>query len=196
MEPFRIPDLSQPRYRVAAREIDGSDFYKSLCEKVPKAKALGHSNIKALIKEFNESITQYIMDNREGVELFESLGFIFIASCKTKNGNNIDFAKSKKYGVKVTHKNYETDGKLGKIFYTSYNAKYKMKDNNIWVFKPSRKFKRTVAKIYPEQCGMYMELTRNEKVSAMIEMMVKKFDKGKAFAIKKIEDYNEFDLND
>jgi hypothetical protein len=41
-----------------------------------------------------------------------------------------------------------------------------------------------------------MELTRNEKVSAMIEMMVKKFDKGKAFAIKKIEDYNEFDLND
>lgn len=196
METFRQPDLSQPRYRVESVQVDNKHFYKALCKKVPEAKALGLSKIKKVINEFNELIAQYIMENREGVELPESLGYMFIATCKAKPSENIDYHKSKLYGVKVTHKNWDTDGALGKIVYTNYNAKYKFKDSAMWGFKPARKFKRAVSKHYIENWKMYIELNRNEKISALIQRMVITKDRQREYAINTLKSYNEFDLND
>lgn len=195
METFRKPDLNQPRYRVETRQIDTVDFYKKLCEKVPKATALGISETRAIIKEFNELIAQYIMENREGVELPESLGYMFVATCKSKPKDNIDFHKSKLYGVKVSHKNWETDGALGKIVYTNYNSKYKFVDSAMWSFKPARKFKRAVSKYYTENWKMYMELNKNEKVSALIQRMVKDRDSRTEYVKEVLKNYNEFDFN-
>jgi hypothetical protein len=135
------------------------------------------------------------MENREGVELPESLGYMFIATCKSKPKDNIDYHKSRLHGVKVSHKNWETDGALGKIVYTNYNAKYKFKDSSIWGFKPARKFKRTVSKYYIENWKMYIELNKNEKVSALIQKMVKTRDARIKFAVDAMKTYNEFDFN-
>lgn len=195
METFRKPDLNQPRYRVEAKQADSVNFYKALCKKVPGATALGINKTRAIIKEFNELIAQYIMENREGVELPESLGYMFVATCKSKPKDNIDYHKSKLYGVKVSHKNWETDGALGKIVYTNYNSKYKFKDSSMWGFKPARKFKRAVSKYYIENWKMYMELNRNEKVSALIQQMVKTRDARIKFAVDAMKTYNEFDFN-
>lgn len=196
MEPFRKPDLNQPRYRAEAKQVDGKDFYTALCKKVPKADTLGHAEIRDIIKQFNEELTTYIMENREGIELPESLGYMFIASCKLKNGMGIDYHKSKLYGVKVSYKNWDTDGSTGKIIYTNYSAKYRFKDSAIWGFKPARKFKRAVSKHYTENWKMYIEINRNEKVSAFIDRMVKNKDRYQELVKKSIETYNEFDLND
>jgi len=183
METFSKVDLSLPRYRAERKEIDNIDFFKALCKKVPKANELGHANVRDLIKEFNETITEAVVENRDGVELLEGIGYL-------------DYAKSKKYGVKVLHKNWETDGKVGKIAYTNCKARYKIADHQVWAFKPCRKFKQIVSKAYLENWTKYIELNINEKVSALIERQVKTKERSKMFASKKLEGYNEFDLND
>ena len=83
METFEKVDLSLPRYRAKSHEVDDVNFFKALCKKVPKAKELGHSKVKKLIQAFNESITDVVIDNREGVELLEGIGYIFIIICKS-----------------------------------------------------------------------------------------------------------------
>lgn len=196
METFEKVDLSLPRYRAKTQEMDNIKFFKALCKKVPKAKELGHSKVKKLIKEFNESIADVVIENRDGVELLEGIGYIFILSCKVKGKENVDYAKSKKYGVKVLHKNWETDGKVGKIAYTNCKVKYKIKDSKVWMFKPCRKFKKAVSKAYLEDWTKYIELNRNEKVSALIDKQVKRKDYGKMINAVKLKTYNEFDLND
>lgn len=196
METFEKVDLSLPRYRPETKEMDDVKFFKALCKKVPKAKELGHSKIKMLIKSFNESIIDVVIDNREGVELLEGIGYVFILSCNIRHKQNIDYAKSKKYGVKVLHKNWETDGKVGKIAYTNCKVKYKIKDSKVWMFKPCRKFKRAVSKAYVEDWTKYIQLNRNEKVSALIDKQVRAKEYGKMINTAKLKLYNEFDLND
>lgn len=196
METFEKVDLSLPRYRAKSHEVDGKDFFKALCKKMPKAKELGHSKVKKLIKAFNESITDVVIENRDGVELLEGIGYIFILSCNIKVKENVDYAKSKKYGVKVLHKNWETEGKVGKIAYTNCKVKYKIKDSNVWLFRPCRRFKKAVSKAYVEDWTKYIELARNEKVSALIDRQVKQKEYGRKLTSQKLEGYNEFDLND
>lgn len=196
METFSKVDLSLPRYRAERKEIDNVDFFKALCKKVPKANELGHVNVRNLIKEFNETIAEAVVENRDGVELLEGIGYLFVLSCKVKNKENVDYAKSKKYGIKVLHKNWETDGKVGKIAYTNCKARYKIADHQVWAFKPCRKFKKIVSKAFLENWTKYIELNINEKVSALIERQVKTKERSKMFASKKLEGYNEFDLND
>lgn len=196
METFNNVDLSLPRYRAKGKEIDDNDFFNALCKKIPQAKELGHGNIKSLIKSFNESISDVVINNREGVELLEGIGYVFILSCKIKHKENVDYAKSKKYGVKVLHKNWETDGKVGKIAYTNCKVKYKIKDSNVWLFRPCRKFKKVVSKAYLEDWTKYIELGINEKVSALIDKYVRDKEYGKKINVVKLQTYNEFDLND
>lgn len=196
METFRKPDLNQPRYRAETKQVDGKDFYKALCKKIPGATALEHAKIRDIIKDFNELITKHVIESREGIELPESLGYMFVASCKPKNGPGIDYYKSKIYGVKVSHKNWDTDGSTGKMVYTNYNAKYKFKDSSIWTFKPARKFKRTLSKYYIDNWKMYIELNSRDKASAIIDRMMRRQERAKDYVKKNIETYNEFDLND
>ena len=57
-----------------------------------------------------------MIDKRDGVQLPETIGWLFIGTCEQSKKKNIDFAKSVKYGMIVSNKNWETDGKLAKIF--------------------------------------------------------------------------------
>jgi nucleoid DNA-binding protein len=196
METFNKVDLSLPRYRAERHEIDDIKFFKALCKKIPRVEELGHSNVRNLIKEFNETIAEAVVENRDGVELLEGIGYLFVLSCKVKNKENVDYAKSKKYGVKVLHKNWDTDGKVGKIAYTNCRARYKIADHQVWTFKPCRKFKQTVSKAFLENWTKYIEPGINEKISALIDRQIRTKDVGKMLAKKGLEDYNEFDLND
>jgi hypothetical protein len=195
MESFRIPDLNGPRYRKAQQEVCSDEFYKALCKKFPKVETLGRTVVAKYIKEFNELTTQAIIDNRDGVELLESLGNIFIANCRVPEKENVDYAKSKKYGVKVLHKNWDTEGRIGKIMYTNYGAKYRLKDSSMWIFKPCRKFSRESSKAFRLNWMNYMEITKNEKISALISRHVAKKDHLKKSTAEGIIEYNEFDLN-
>jgi hypothetical protein len=190
---FRKPDVKAPRFRQEAINIIDNEFFDRFKEKFSKYKSLSESDIRKIIKSFNETFWDNVIETRDGVQLPEGLGCIFIGTCETSKSNNIDFAKSKKYGVPVTNKNWETDGKLAKIFYTSYSSKYKFAFRECWSFIACRNFKRGVAKTYPDNWTMYVQVDPHKKLRKMYTA-ISLNQKRKKELSKQLDNYNEFDL--
>jgi hypothetical protein len=193
MKEFKKPDVKGPRYRPDAQNILTKKFFEDFKSKHPKYKHLENAELRVVIKKFNEALFQNVIDFRDGMQLPESIGWLFIGTCQTSKKTNIDFAKSNKYGVTVTNKNWETDGKLAKIFFTNYAPKHKMNNREFWKFVACRKFKRSVAKTYPENWNTYVVVEPNRKLKLTYQ---KSFLKELAIKNekKKLESYNEFDL--
>jgi hypothetical protein len=193
MKEFKKPDVKGPRYRPEIQSILTKKFFEDFKSKYSKYKHLDHADLRTIIKKFNESLFQNVIDFRDGMQLPESIGWLFIGTCQTSKKRNIDFAKSHKYGMTVVNKNWETDGKLAKIFFTNYAPKHKMKNREFWSFVACRKFKRTVAKTYPENWNTYLVIEPNRKLKLTYQ---KSFYKDLAIRNEKIqlESYNEFDL--
>jgi hypothetical protein len=190
---FRVPDVKAPRFRQEAVNVIDKEFFAKFREKHPKHKHITEAQIRELIKSFNETLWETVIETRDGVQLPEGLGMIFIATCQSSGGRNIDFAKSKKYGVAVSNNNWETDGKLAKIFYTSYASKYKFAFRECWSFTACRNFKRAVAKAYPENWTMYVQVDATKKLRKLYTAITLK-----NLSIKEqnaqLNTYNEFDL--
>lgn len=191
MEQFNKPDFTKPRYRPKRLEVDGKEFYKALIEKIPEAAKLSHIQIRDLIKQFNETVLQNIVEGREGVELPQGLGYIFVGSCKIKK-ECIDYGKSIKYGIRVTHKNWNTEGYASKIFYSNCSVKYKVQDNNLWIFKAARKLKKEVSKAFNENWNKYIHIDQNTKLSKYISVG-KQIEKRIKKTQEDLKTYNEFE---
>ncbi len=193
MKEFKSPDLTAPRYRPQVHTIMNKEFFESFKKKHPKYKDLDNVELRKIVKYFNNTLYQTVIDTRDGVQLPEQIGWLFIGTCQSPKKQNIDFVKSKKYGVAVTNKNWETDGKLAKIFFTSYALKHKMKNREFWSFVACREFKRAVAKAYPENWNMYLvvEPTRKIKLNSTRNYLASSAKKQETEGLKH---YNEFEL--
>ena len=193
MKEFKSPDLTAPRYRPEVHTIMNKEFFESFKKKHPKYKDLDNVELRKIVKYFNNTLYQTVIDTRDGVQLPEQIGWLFIGTCQSPKKQNIDFVKSKKYGVAVTNKNWETDGKLAKIFFTSYALKHKMKNREFWGFVACREFKRAVAKAYPENWNMYLvvEPTRKIKLNSTRNYLASSAKKQETEGLKH---YNEFEL--
>jgi hypothetical protein len=193
MKEFKSPDLTAPRYRPEVHTIMNKEFFESFKKKHPKYKDLDNVELRKIVKYFNNTLYQTVIDTRDGVQLPEQIGWLFIGTCQSPKKQNIDFVKSKKYGVAVTNKNWETDGKLAKIFFTSYALKHKMKNREFWGFVACREFKRAVAKAYPENWNMYLvvEPTRKIKLNSTRNYLASSAKQQEREGLKH---YNEFEL--
>ena len=165
MKEFKKPDLKAPRFRPEVYSVLNKEFFEKFKKKYTKYKQYSESTLREEIKSFNKTVYETVIDKRDGVQLPETIGWLFIGTCQQSKKKNIDFAKSHKYGITVTNNNFETDGKLAKIFFTSYAPKHKMKNREFWSFVACRDFKRAVQQRI---------VLNNEK--------------------KNLQDYNEFDL--
>jgi hypothetical protein len=193
MREFKKPDLTAPRYRPSVHTVMNKEFFESFKKKYPKYKHLENVEIRKIVKYFNNTLYQTVIDTRDGVLLPEQIGWLFIGTCQSPKKENIDFAKSNKYGVAVSNNNWETDGKLAKIFFTSHALKHKMKNREFWSFVACRDFKRSVAKTYPENWNIYVVVNPTEKLKLTYTKHVFHHainEKQK----KDLEHYNEFDL--
>jgi hypothetical protein len=193
MREFKMPDLKAPRFRPQVHNILNKKFFDSFRKKYPKYKEMKDFELRKIIKYFNNQVYQTVIDNRDGIQLPESIGWLFIGTCQQSKKVNVDFAKSKKYGVQVTNKNWESDGKLAKIFFTNYALKHKIKNREFWSFTACRDFKRAVAKSYPENWTTYVvvdatqRLKLNYQKAIYKDIALKKQDEG-------LKNYNDFDL--
>lgn len=193
MREFKKPNLNAPRYRPEVHSIMNKEFFDSFKKKYPKYKNLDNKELRKIIKTFNNSFYQKVIDTRDGVLLPEQIGWIFIGTCQSPKKENIDFAKSNKYGVAVSNKNWETDGKLAKIFFTNYALKHKMKNREFWSFVACRDFKRNVSKAYAENWNMYLVVEPNKKLKLnhARNVFINSLKEKQKEALKH---YNEFDL--
>ena len=164
---FKKPNLNAPRYREKVFSILNIETLKEFKEKYPAYKNIDNDKLKNIIKFFNEKIWQEVIQNRDGVELPYSLGYLFIGTCPAAKSVNTDYALSKKYGKVLQNKNWDTDGKVAKIFYTNYTTKYRFRNRELWQFTAVRQFKRAVAKTYPKKWTKYIIMSNNKKVAHM-----------------------------
>ena len=189
------PDLNAPRYRPKKLNLTNIDFYKKFIDSNPKYASMDISTFKSIISAFNGEIWKKVVEERDGVELPEQLGYIFIGTCPRKK-SNVDFSKSKKYGTVIQHQNWESDQYAAKIFYTNFETKYRFRHNEMWSFTGIRDFKRTVGQTYPQEWKKYVMVDNLVRVSRL-------FRKEKFKDIRKQEtqqiilngEYDEFNLD-
>tara|TARA_R100000353_G_scaffold51060_2_gene40555 strand:- start:11704 stop:12228 length:525 start_codon:yes stop_codon:yes gene_type:complete len=167
---FKKPDLNAPRYREKVFGLLNADLINEFKEKNPIYSKIDNSKFKKIIKLFNERVWNEVIENRDGIELPDSLGYLFIGTCPAAKSVNTDYALSKQYGKVLQNKNWETDGNVAKIFYTNYSTKYRFKNRELWQFVAVRQFKRTVAKTYPKKWKKYIQMSSKRKVAHMYKL--------------------------
>ena len=191
-KPYKKPDLNAPRYRPKKLNLTNSEFYKKFVEDNPKYDQLTLDQFKDVIKTFNGLIWKTVVDHRDGVELPEQLGYIFIGSCPRKK-SNVDFKKSEHYGTVLQTQNWESDQYVAKIFYTNFETKYRFKHHELWGFKGLRDFTRTVGQTYPKEWKKYVQVDNLMKISRLFRKeKFKDFKKNETSEL--LEDYDEFNF--
>jgi len=192
MREFKKPDVTAPRFRPAVYNVLNKEFFESFKKKYGKYKDLDNLDLKNIIKKFNYAVYNKVIDVRDGIQLPESIGWLFIGTCQQSKKQNVNYAKSLKYGVSVSNNNWETDGKLAKIFFTNYAPKHKIKNREFWGFTACRNFKRSVAKTYPENWNMYIVVDATKKLNLTYSNAVYKDRKNKEteLALKQYNDSN------
>jgi hypothetical protein len=167
MKDFNAPDLHAPRYRRPIVDVLNKEFYRSFRERFPEYAAISDKEIKNKIALINGHMWNIAIEERDGVELPNGLGYIFIGSCARKKGDNTDYKTSKQYQKQIQHKNWESDGFIAKIFYTNYEQKYRFKFHELWGFKGVRQFKRAVSKNYPLKWNYYVIVDNLLRISRL-----------------------------
>lgn len=194
MKEFKVPDLKAARYRSTALTFDNAKTHKEFQAKYPHHSDMESRTFSKIIKVFNGLIWRAVVENRDGVQLPESLGHLFIGTCPAPKKTNINFHASAQHGVAVQNRNWETDNKIAKIFYTNYYEKYRFANRELWTFQAVRQFKRTVAKEYPESYQRYVVMSPDLRISSLYRSILKK-----EYFLKKaeqqIEDYDEFKID-
>jgi hypothetical protein len=191
LKDYKVADKKAPRYRRRRLTILKYSFYSELKKAHPEFKQFSDKRIRSIIKDFNQAVWRSVISYRDGVELMEQLGYIFIGTCKRRQHHNTDYNTSKVTGKLVEHQNWESDQFLQKIFYTNYETKYGFKFHEMWGFKACRQFKLAAANNYPKEWKKYIVIENMRSVSKLFrkrlfKQLAKKSEK------KNLEGYDEF----
>jgi hypothetical protein len=191
---YKKPNLNGPRFRPKKLNLTNVDVYKNFIKQNPKYSSLTVNTFKNIIQLFNSKIWENAINLRDGVQLPEQLGYIFIGTCPKKKWDNTNYKKSEYYGVKVQNQNWESDQYTAKIFYTNFETKYRFKNHDLWGFTGVRDFKRTVAKRYPLEWKKYVMVDNKLKISRLFR--IEKFKQLKQEELGLLlENYDEFNLD-
>jgi hypothetical protein len=190
---YKEPDLNAPRFRPKKLNFTNTDFYNRFILENPKYAFLTLSQFKDIIKVYNGKMWKVAVAERDGIELPEQLGYIFIGSCPKKK-SNVDFKKSKDYGQILQSTNWESDDYLAKIFYTNFETKYRFKNHDLWSFVGLRDFKREVCKGYRADWKKYVMVDNLIKVSRIFRKEKEK-DLQKTETQDLLKNYDEFNLD-
>jgi hypothetical protein len=194
MKKFNKPDLNAPRFREKVHNVLDMKLYKEFVKKFPEHKSVSYDEFKELINTYNGLMWQGVIDNRNGVELPEGLGYVFMGSCTLdKKKKNVDFNKSAKYGVTTNHRNWDSDNYLMKIFFTNSKVKYNLPNKQLWAFSAVRDFKRKASETYKEQWTMYIVVDNIRRISNLFTK-TKQVEYMKKKDSEVSDDYNEFKI--
>jgi len=191
---FIVPDLKAPRHKVKRMTNLNTAFHERFIEKFPKHDTISIPSLKEIVTKFNENVWDHVVKNRDGAELPEGLGYLFVGTCPTPISENMDKHLSNKYGQRIEHRNFESDSFIAKIFYTNYANKYKFKMRELWGFKGCRSFTRSVAKEYPSNFKRYVQVDNFTQISRVYTKFTNR-DIAIKIAVKPTKEYNEFQID-
>jgi hypothetical protein len=191
---YKKPDLNAPRFRPKKLNLTNIEFYDRFINENPKYSGVDLDQFKNIIKTFNGMIWNTVINERDGIQLPEQLGYLFIGTCPKKKGENTDYNKSQYYGVKIQNQNWESDQYTAKIFYTNFETKYRFKNHDLWGFKGVRDFTRAVAKTYPKEWKKYVQVDNLLKISRLFRIEKEKHTQ-KDQTNELLKNYDEFNLD-
>jgi len=165
---------NSPRFRSTSIGLLNRTTFNKFKLKYPQFKDCEEEVLKSIVLEYNRSLWRAALENRDGVELPEGLGNIFIGSCKPAIKENRDHIVSEKLGQTVIRRNLNSDSYLAKIFYTNYETKYRFKYRNLWMFKGAREFTTTTSKVYKVDWPKYIVVENYKKISNFFKKTKKK----------------------
>jgi hypothetical protein len=155
-----------PRYKAPRFNMLSPTMVKQLSKK-EECLVKDPKKIREIIIAANKAIVDTVLDFRDGIELPDQLGHLFLGTCQPKVRKNVDFKTSMEYLKVIQHRNWESDNYLAKIFYTNYGTKYKFKFHDVWAFKGCRGFTKKVGEVYPENWKKYIQVDHTLKVSKL-----------------------------
>ena len=94
---FKKPDLKAPRFRFKRKAFLNKEVLQEFKEMFPMYKNIDNKILKKIIKKFNENLWDGVIEHRDGVELPNSLGYIFIGTCPPRKYLNTNY-ESKEFG--------------------------------------------------------------------------------------------------
>lgn len=166
---IKKPDIKGPRFRNKRISILTKNTLDQFKKKYPEYSDLDLKQFKEVVMTFNANLVKGVIDNRDGIELPEGIGFVFMASCPPAKKRNVDYQKSMQFGVPTVHKNWDSDNRLLKIFYTNHNTKYPFANKQVWSFRASKVFRKEASEAYKEDWAKYAMVSPTEKISARFD---------------------------
>lgn len=192
---YKKVDFTAPRYRPKVHQVLSQEMIKDFKKKYPQYSSRSYKELRDIIITFNGLIQDTVINTRDGVDLPESLGRLNVISCKFTGRNNTNHKYSAMHEQKLTHTNTHTDNLLAKILYTNYPNKYLFAYKKLWLFVGCRNFKRTVAKTFPENFKMYIELDPYQKLFNKKRNLGKSIDVEEKVFESDLAAYNEFKMD-
>ena len=191
---MRPPDRNAPRFRTKWECVNTPEFIRKFKEKYPQ---YAHYNGKVLMGFLNrhcDKITEAVATTREGVELPEGIGYLFVVmvTMPKRKETCVSWGKSLELGVIVHYSNHHTDGKMPKIMYSNCNTKYKFENRQLWGFTACRNFKQLVSSLAEEMYTIYTPLVSRKKIQETI-MKTKIKNQKEYDQNEDLKVYNEFE---
>lgn len=189
---FKKPNLKGPRFRKDEYHVFRKDLFDRFKEKYPQH-SITFDKFESTITNHSGKMWKEAIDSRDGILLPEGIGTVFVISTKITRKKNVNIQASVLANREILHRNWNTDGYVAKITFTSFlNRSFNTVDTGLWFFRGHRDFKRSVAKEYPKDWKKYI-VSRRMKGAAQIY----KDEQIKHFLKKKVEEdlktYNEFE---
>ena len=166
-EKVKISDPRGPRCRTPRHVTINREVYDKYLEQNPNSK-LTFTEFKQICLRGNTLYRQAIMKNREGIELPERMGRMFIGAYeKGKDKPYYDWAVLRKKKVAYSHKNWESDRYVCKLFYTNFGNQNKYQLRQYWYFNGCRKATEETSKNFRENWNFYVKIPRFQKMSEL-----------------------------
>lgn len=192
--PYKKPDLTAPRFKPKSLGFLNKPFFERFRKKYPAYADISDKQLSDIVIEFNRSLWNTAVEERNGVELPEGLGYIFLGTCQPIKKRTTLYGESIKQNMRVKIRNWESDNHLLKIFYSNYAEKYRFRNRHLWQFKGERHFTRAASAAYIKDWKKYVVVEDNITVSSLFKKH-RTNQIMKALPIIIPEDYNEFEFD-
>ena len=186
---FNKPDRKAKRYRKKTHVVVIYHVMVAIRKKFPQYKhKVTEKDCRYIISNFCTYMKNKVLENRDGVELPEGLGYIMLTSYKSKK-KLINKGESEKHQIKIYQTNLEIDGFKAKVMYTNDKMKYTLLNRDMWRFNGARSFRIDVSSTFRKNWKKFIQLEMGKKICRKIERNIRYvplFDPETT--------YNEFDI--
>ena len=192
---FKAPDIKGPRFRPCSKKVIDKEFTDKFEKRFPEHGEIKPDKFRDIIMHLHTHVVNGIVEHRDGIELPEGLGFIFIATCQKSKKENIDFNASSLAGKKILHQNWESDNRLMKIIFSNTATKYRLPNKQIWGFRMAKQNRKLISNKYKQQWAKYHVIPNMKGIHTMFKTRMKTMAIKQNTDQQALADYDEFKMD-